>query len=252
MQEQQGATVANLLNGLGLDEYFTRTEVAGARHFLTDALASTLALGDNAGAVQTTYTYEPFGMTTITGTATTNAFDYTSRENDTADLKYYRARYYHPGLQRFISEDPIGFDGGDINLYGYVWNEPISFDDPLGLFGLKDDCSYAGLGCDNETPSLAGRKSVWSTGLPMVELGIGGKWLPWLIDWRLLGPSAKYKKTGQGRFVGVVHRPTGVSFRIDYHPLGGKSSPPEWHFHFGSGEHNPLRIPGLPKGPQQP
>src|SRR5215470_15959851 len=32
----------------------------------------------------------------------------------------YRARYYHPGLQRFIGEDPIGFFGGDLNLYAYV------------------------------------------------------------------------------------------------------------------------------------
>ena len=49
-------------------------------------------------------------------------------------LKYYRARYYHPGLQRFISEDPIGFAGGEVNLYGYVRNNPLMFIDPLGLY----------------------------------------------------------------------------------------------------------------------
>ena len=48
------------------------------------------------------------------------------------DLHSYRARYYHPGLQRFISEDPIGFEGG-INVYAYVVNDPMSFSDPLGL-----------------------------------------------------------------------------------------------------------------------
>jgi hypothetical protein len=36
-------------------------------------------------------------------------------------------------LQRFISEDPIGFNGGDINLYAYVWNNPIRFSDSYGL-----------------------------------------------------------------------------------------------------------------------
>jgi hypothetical protein len=35
-------------------------------------------------------------------------------------LKYSWARYYHPGRQRLVSEDPIGFAGGDVNLYGYV------------------------------------------------------------------------------------------------------------------------------------
>ena len=50
----------------------------------------------------------------------------------TRDGRYCRARYYHPGLQRFISEDPIGFAGGDPNLYAYVGNNPLSFRDPTG------------------------------------------------------------------------------------------------------------------------
>jgi hypothetical protein len=45
---------------------------------------------------------------------------------------YYRARYYHPQFQRFISEDPIGFAGG-INAYAYVGNAPLRWVDPLGL-----------------------------------------------------------------------------------------------------------------------
>ena len=47
--------------------------------------------------------------------------------------RYSRARYYHPGLQRFVSEDPIGFLGGDANRYGYVANNPVRYGDPLGL-----------------------------------------------------------------------------------------------------------------------
>jgi RHS repeat-associated protein len=46
--------------------------------------------------------YEPFGTTTVIG-ATGNNYDYTGRESDGTGLKYYRARYYHPSLQRFIS-----------------------------------------------------------------------------------------------------------------------------------------------------
>jgi uncharacterized protein RhaS with RHS repeats len=36
-------------------------------------------------------------------------------------------------MQRLLSEDPIGFWGGDINLYAYVYNKPTRFNDPLGL-----------------------------------------------------------------------------------------------------------------------
>ena len=41
--------VANLLTGLGLDEVLTRTDAAGLRAFLADALGSPLALADGTG-----------------------------------------------------------------------------------------------------------------------------------------------------------------------------------------------------------
>jgi YD repeat-containing protein len=105
VQELTGTTVtANLLTGLGVDEYLTRTDTSGASHFLSDALGSTVALTDAVGSLPTSYTYQPFGATSLSGSATGNAFDYTGREDDGTGLKYYRARYYHPGLQRFISE----------------------------------------------------------------------------------------------------------------------------------------------------
>src|ERR1700730_6884450 len=48
------------------------------------------------------------------------------------------ARYYNPALGRFISEDPIGFAGGQANLYAYVGNDPVDFTDPFGLRALTD------------------------------------------------------------------------------------------------------------------
>ncbi|NLT69051.1 MAG: RHS repeat-associated core domain-containing protein, partial [Acidobacteria bacterium] len=44
---------------------------------------------------------------------------------------YYRARWYDPQARRFISEDPIGLNGG-INLYAYVENNPLNRIDPEG------------------------------------------------------------------------------------------------------------------------
>jgi uncharacterized protein RhaS with RHS repeats len=35
-------------------------------------------------------------------------------------------------LQRFISEDPIEFAGGDVNFYAYVSGDPINYSDPTG------------------------------------------------------------------------------------------------------------------------
>jgi uncharacterized protein RhaS with RHS repeats len=50
-----------------------------------------------------------------------------------------RARYYDPAVKRFISEDPLGFDGGDLNLYAYVGNNPVMGVDPWGLCREKVD-----------------------------------------------------------------------------------------------------------------
>jgi uncharacterized protein RhaS with RHS repeats len=44
---------------------------------------------------------------------------------------YYRARYYHPGLARFMSEDPIG-PVDSANLFLYVRGSPIQWNDPTG------------------------------------------------------------------------------------------------------------------------
>ena len=54
---------------------------------------------------------------------------------------YYRARWYDARYGRFITEDPIGFDGRDINLYGYVWNNPMHYRDPFGLDGWGNDAA---------------------------------------------------------------------------------------------------------------
>ena len=61
VQETSGATIlANILPGLGIDEFLTRTDVVAGvtSNFLTDALGSPVAVTDNAGVVQTEYTRE--------------------------------------------------------------------------------------------------------------------------------------------------------------------------------------------------
>ena len=130
------------MTGLGVDEIIARGDASGTYYYLPDGLGSTVALTDGAGAIHTQYTYAPFGETTRTGTVATNPFQFTGRENDNTGLYYYRARYYHPVLQRFISQDPIGFRGGDVNLYGYVRNNPLSFIDPLGFDAIYINYDY--------------------------------------------------------------------------------------------------------------
>jgi RHS repeat-associated protein len=135
VQELSGTTpTANLLTG-GLDQYFVRTDSAGTRNFLTDALGSTAALTDSAGTIQTQYTFDPFGNTTVSGAASSNPSQYTGRENELNGLHFYRNRYYSPVLHRFINQDPMGFAGSGPNLYAYVFDSPTNLVDPFGLEG---------------------------------------------------------------------------------------------------------------------
>ena len=130
---------ANYLTGLGIDETLAMLTGTGSTatlsSYLTDGLGSTLRLTDGAGNKLIDYTYGPYGETRADG-ASLNPFQYTGRENDGTGLYYYRARYYAPVLTRFISEDPIGLDGG-ANFYTYVGGNPISSTDPLGLYWFR-------------------------------------------------------------------------------------------------------------------
>ncbi|MDH5607433.1 MAG: RHS repeat-associated core domain-containing protein, partial [Anaerolineae bacterium] len=47
-------------------------------------------------------------------------------------LTRFGARDYDAFTGRWTSKDPIGFAGGDVNLYGYVLNDPVNLIDPNG------------------------------------------------------------------------------------------------------------------------
>jgi RHS repeat-associated protein len=168
IQELSGSTpTANLLRG-ETDEVFVRADGASISHFLADALGSSVALTDTTGTIQGTYRYQPFGTTASSGSVTNNGFQFTGRENDGTGLYYYRARYYAPGRQRFLSEDPIDFGAGDANLYVYSGNDPINKTDPSGLYAGWDDVAFAGGGAvaglvgQAVGDMIAGRVSCWT------------------------------------------------------------------------------------------
>jgi RHS repeat-associated protein len=112
------------------------------RYYHTDALGSVIALSDATGAIQTRYTYDPYGNVTVTGAASDNPFQFAGRENDGTGLLFERARYYSFELQRYISEDPIGFAGGDVNMYVRIGNNPVNFFDPSGLEWVKTEMGW--------------------------------------------------------------------------------------------------------------
>ena len=121
--------------GAGLLAMVTASNDLYCYHF--DATGNTVALTNGSKAIVNKYAYTPFG--TISSSSLENIhqpFTFVGQfgvMTEPGGLYYMKARYYDPNVGRFISEDPIGFDGGDINLHAYVKNNPIMLVDPMGL-----------------------------------------------------------------------------------------------------------------------
>jgi len=110
---------------------------SGVRHQLVpDPLGSTMALLDNTQTQTDTFTYWPYGEeqsrtgTTATPLRFVGTLGY---YRDSSTKTYVRARYLSTQQGRWLTQDPIGFDSGDFNLYRYAENTPVNFQDPSGL-----------------------------------------------------------------------------------------------------------------------
>ena len=99
-----------------------------------DGLGSTRMLTYDWGYTADRYEYDGFGEILERRESFPILYTFTGREYDEeTGLYYYRARYYDPESGRFLTRDPIGFAGGDANLYRYVGNNPVNYSDPSGL-----------------------------------------------------------------------------------------------------------------------
>ncbi|HYR08956.1 MAG TPA: RHS repeat-associated core domain-containing protein, partial [Longimicrobium sp.] len=112
----------------------------GATYFyVTEQPGHVRGLLNASGGLANKYVYRPFGQReTGTVEAVQQPLQFMSRERDELTGIYYvRARWYDVDLARFVSEDPIGIEGG-INTYAYADNDPIGLRDPSGLYPGSD------------------------------------------------------------------------------------------------------------------
>ncbi|MFA6094298.1 MAG: DUF6531 domain-containing protein [Candidatus Paceibacterota bacterium] len=111
----------------------TADPTATASYYHQDGIGSVLAVTDVNQAVSASVRYEAYGRNAfLTGNFPDYGYAGRERAKTIPGLYFYRARYYWPNLGRFIQRDPIGYAAG-INLYAYVGNNPVNFNDPSGL-----------------------------------------------------------------------------------------------------------------------
>ena len=125
---------SRFLHGAGMDEPLELSNNLTSLTYVQDHLGSTSQLLDGLGNSRNRYDYNSYGK--LEGNASNpqpaNPYTYTGREDDGTGLIYYRARYYDPELEVFLSEDPLG------DAQRYVGGNPLGYNDPLGLDAMDD------------------------------------------------------------------------------------------------------------------
>ncbi|MCB0369917.1 MAG: RHS repeat-associated core domain-containing protein, partial [Bdellovibrionales bacterium] len=157
-------------------EYAIISDQVGTPEYLVDA---------NTGGYREVYYYDEFGNTQREDhriSLLPFGFAGGLYDKDTG-LVRFGARDYNPTIGRWTTKDPIGFNGGDTNLFGYVQNDPVNWIDPMGLFKLPKDPSGLGPGWKqdpNHTPGNGGGRWHYKGGKRFLEFhpgkpGAGGK-----------------------------------------------------------------------------
>jgi RHS repeat-associated protein len=133
----QGNIVFNLLTPSG--ETIGRVDQgSGTRYYyFKDHLGSTRAVVTHTGTVAEVRDFYPFGLHMpgrITTASPTTKENFTGKERDAeTGLDYFGARYYHPGIGRWMGVDPLADKFPEWSPYNYVYNNPLRFVDPDGM-----------------------------------------------------------------------------------------------------------------------
>jgi len=132
----------------------------------------------SSGSPAAVYEYSPFGETLQANVTDSdlgdNPFQFSTKYGDPeTGLVYYGNRYYNPHFGRFINRDPIE-EGGGLNLYGFVSNDPANSFDVLGdddwdafsdkrWAGIRDNEQQLQAGADGENIDTSGFMTDWES-----------------------------------------------------------------------------------------
>ena len=135
--DNSGNLLANYVYGLGLVGRSDHTNTA--YYYDSDIIGSIVGLTGATGSYLNRYEYLPFGEDLAKVETISNPFEYVGQwgvMDEGNGLDFMRERFYNPNQGRFLSTDPLGFNGG-LNLYQYVFNDPLTNIDIDGLGRTK-------------------------------------------------------------------------------------------------------------------
>jgi RHS repeat-associated protein len=131
-----GNLIADYTYGLGLTSQVTP---GGTYYYDFDGVGSAADLTNSIGGMVDTYSYLPFGGNLNSTGSPANPFQFVGQfgvQSETGVLQLMGARYYQSIIGRFLSRDPMGLAGGDVDTYVYANDAPTIYIDPSGLSWL--------------------------------------------------------------------------------------------------------------------
>lgn len=173
-----GGLVRRYVHGPGMDEPMVQYDGTVPTWLYPDERGSIVAMARGDGQPTALNTYGVYGEP---GQLLSGRFGYTGQVwLPEVGLYHYKSRAYSPWLGRFLQPDPIG-EGGGMNLYAYVNNDPINYTDPTGAYAIVDDVIFfvgggiVGAAISVGTDYLLTGKSSWGSAAGgFVSGAIGG------------------------------------------------------------------------------
>ncbi len=206
-----GNSYLSALNTWGANGLLARHTQAGSWYYTFDMLGNVAQKLNSAGTVLSSSTFDPAGNQ---ATNDTNPDPYSGFGGQWGYVSDYETgltllghRFYDSGTQRFLTRDPISYDGG-INLYAYVGNNPVNDTDPDGFFGQAST--------DNPDGAIVARQCTEETGssglgkpgriFPPIPPNLFCRLFPWLCPKNTAkgGPNRKPPRTTGHRQTGDV------------------------------------------------
>lgn len=135
LSQNSGGVRTDVIYGPGGHPY---AEITGAtvHYHHRDRLGSTTTLTDAAGSVVHAASYTVNGEIEASTGAVAPLLGWAGEQRDPeTGLVYLRARFYDPTTSQFLTRDPAVELTGE--PYAYASNNPVTYIDPLGLWGIR-------------------------------------------------------------------------------------------------------------------
>ena len=133
--QEFSSTGAPLLSGLGT----SRADLSSTMTFLSDEEGNMIALTDPTGAIQTQYSYSPFGAVSITGAASDNPYQFAGMQNDGTGVYFASGEYYSPTFGLGIAGGTVNSDAAGVSSFVNL-SDPSSANAASPGSGACDKC----------------------------------------------------------------------------------------------------------------